>query len=91
MEIAFWKPIERILDIPTERPKRQAIAALDVKKSIRGKCDRNVPHLIGEIYYQAVVACLEFKEATAGMDPYEAQRHFQKEVIGRLKSLNGKL
>ncbi|KAF2492983.1 hypothetical protein BU16DRAFT_584024 [Lophium mytilinum] len=91
VEIAFWQNIRQIAKISANERDRQRIVATELRESVLDKCHDKLPHMVGDNFYETVLACLEFQDRTKGMDTYEAQKYFQIHVVGRIQKAAGRV
>lgn len=83
-EIALWKDIGSDLKQEPRLPKQ-------VRDHIQDKCKNKLPHQAGQTFADTIMACLNFKQSTEGMNEYEMQRFFQVQVKERLEKAVGRI
>ncbi|OCL01655.1 hypothetical protein AOQ84DRAFT_443881 [Glonium stellatum] len=83
-EIALWKNISSDLRRDPRIPRQ-------VRDHIQEKCKEKLPHQVGQTFADTIMACLDFKQSTEGMNEYEMQRFFQVQVKERLEKAVGKI
>ncbi|KAL8693854.1 MAG: hypothetical protein Q9218_001410 [Villophora microphyllina] len=80
IEIAFWREIMHFkeMKVPTLDPWA-------IKQSLLDRNDKDIPHLVGQGFNDAIDVCLRFKELTEGLDELAANRTFKTQVLAPLE------
>ena len=92
-EIAFWKDILSIADIPRQDSahKTRPLVAEKVRETLSAKCSRTLPHQVGQVFTDAILACLTFEEHTKDMAAYERHRYYEMNVVDKMAEAVGKV
>ncbi|CAN9147866.1 unnamed protein product [Alternaria alternata] len=90
-EIAFWQPIQKIVEVQETEVLRRSLSGAEVLKRLQSKCNSRLPHQVGHMFHTTVMACLGFKSATVQMDAYETQKYYQENIRTRLEAAVGKV
>jgi hypothetical protein len=80
IEIAYWKLATRF-----DEMKAQPLSPWDVKASLVARTAKNLAHMMGQSYANAVEACLRFKELTEELNEYDKHKVFELKVLTVLK------
>jgi hypothetical protein len=62
-----------------------------VRSKYMERCQSDLPHLVGQVLTDVVVTCFEFDLRTEGLDEYETQVYFQKEILNKMNIEGGKI
>ena len=88
LEIALWKDVGSIVRLPSDN--RPPIPT-EVAKDLIWKCGKRLPHQVGEVLVQSILTCLNFGARTKGMNAYEMQIYFQRNVTGPIGRAVGRV
>ena len=58
-----------------------------VRSKYMERCQSDLPHLVGQVLTDVVVTCFEFDLRTKGLDEYDIQIHFQKEILNKMMNI----
>ncbi|KAL1631908.1 hypothetical protein SLS56_004113 [Neofusicoccum ribis] len=84
-EVANWKDVRSVIKLGKH------ISTSDVRKGIDKKCSEKLPFMVGQVFTNAIKACLDFETPTQGKNEYEVQRHFQEEILSPLEKAVGRI
>ncbi|OIW24415.1 hypothetical protein CONLIGDRAFT_685394 [Coniochaeta ligniaria NRRL 30616] len=82
LEIALWKDVGAVVKEILKGPR---VVAADVTEAMVQRCRKTLPHQVGDVFAQSVLACLEFGARTKGLGEYDAQVYFQENVVRLIK------
>lgn len=80
LEIANWRLVRKF-----DEMKAQPLSPLDVKARLLTRTAKDLPHMVGQSYANAVDTCLRFKELTAELNEYDKHKVFEDKILGSLK------
>ena len=80
LELAYWQSATRFQEMGGSRLDPQ-----DVKRKLLDRLKRDLPHLVGQRFTDAIEACLRFKELTQGMDEFSVHQEYKNKVVSRLE------
>ncbi|KAL8710937.1 MAG: hypothetical protein Q9220_004536 [cf. Caloplaca sp. 1 TL-2023] len=80
IEIAFWKSVMEF-----EEMKSPKLDPWEVKKRFLARNRKDIPHIAGQGFSDAVDVCLRFKELTEDFDELAANRYFKTKVLANLE------
>jgi hypothetical protein len=80
LEIALWRPVINFPEMKTSR-----VDAWIVKASLNSKAKKDLPHMVGQNFADAVTTCLQFKEFTKDFDELKMHTLFKVEVLEKLE------
>ena len=87
LEVAYWKEVGQIAALkPGERVRPEAF-----REMLKRKLERDVPHQVGKVFTDTVIACFGFEAEVEGKSEFEMQRSFQKNILGRMKNIVDKV
>jgi serine/threonine protein kinase len=84
LEVALWKPIRQFAEL-----KKGKIDPWIVKEDLLGKVNKDVPHMAGQKFSDAIAACLQFKELTSHLDEFETHMVLKEKILGKLQKAVG--
>ena len=94
LEIAWWMPVQQIAGLKLDDGgdhHQEVIRPGKVLRTIVRRMEREVPHRVGEVWVGVVRRCLGVGEVVGGWGEGEVQRWVQREVVGPLGRLVGRM
>lgn len=86
LEIGLWKQIQQFPEL-----KKPRIDPWTVKEDLLSKNKKDLPHMVGQNFSDAIDACFRFKEFTIGLNEFETQRMLKEKIIERLQKAVGNI
>lgn len=93
LEIAFWKDVLSIAEVPRQESthKSRPLVAERVREALSAKCNRSLPHQVGQVFTDTILSCLNFGELTKDMTDYDRHMYYETYVVDRMAEAVGKI
>ena len=93
LEIAFWKDVISLAEIPSQDTshKPRPLVAEKVRAALSAKCDRMLPHQVGKSFTDTILSCLDFEKNTKDLEPYEMHRYYETQVVEKIAKAVGRV
>jgi len=93
LEIAFWKDAISLSNIPktTSHGPARTVIPEHIRTSFEDKSKKNLPHQVGQVFTDTILACFRFEEDTDGLGDYEMHRFFEVNIRDKLGRTVGRL
>jgi hypothetical protein len=82
-EVACWKSIQEIIKFSNY----QHIQYKFLREVIEKTCRTRLPFQVGNIFTNVIKACFDFENVARDLDEYTAHKHFQQNIVGKLKQM----
>ena len=66
------------------KPRPRKVNYLEFSEQLLDRVQSDVPHIMGDTYGEACMACLTFRSFALDLNEYHQHRLFQDQVIRRL-------
>jgi hypothetical protein len=86
LEVALWKQIQQFPEL-----KKSRVDPWTVKEDLLSKNRKDLPHMVGQNFSDAITACLEFKKLTTGLNELDTQRVLKERIIANLRKAVGSI
>ena len=93
LEIAFWKDVLSIAEVPRQESahKSRPLVAEKVREALSAKCNRSLPHQVGQVFTDTILSCLNFGEHTKDMTAYDRHIYYETYIVDRMAEAVGKI
>ena len=81
LEIAYWQSATHF-----EEMEESTLDPWIIKTKLLDRIKKDLPHLVGQNFTDAIEACLRFKELTQGMDEFSVHREYKTKILSRLEA-----
>ena len=62
-----------------------------IKARLVAKCSRTLPHQVGQVFTDTILACLDFEQETKEMTAYDQHRYYEANVVDGIVKIIGRI